>query len=353
MNTSYNAVQFDRARRADHVESYFLKLNEKGGDRAVWLKATIFASALEPSRPVAEGWAIAFDRRGSSPRHVAVKHSLPFDLASFSARELAVDWSIQPAAPPLGAPVSAAPPARSPDFLSLRDGATRGSISLREHRVRWDLRFTGDESPLAPLPFQAMYGASFPSAKLVSPYPDLRFDGEVDVDGEAWAIEGWRGMQGHNWGRRHADLYAWSHANVWEEADDFVLEGFSASVRVGPVRTPLMTLICARHRGVRYEWNAPLDIARARGEVTPRRWSFSATGNAGSIEGSLEADADDMVGLYYPNPHGPMTYCLNTKLARARVRFEARGRPPLSLTSRAAALEIGTRDEGHGIRMYV
>ena len=64
-------------------------------------------------------------------------------------------------------------------------------------------------------------------------------------------------------------------------------------------------------------------------------------------------DADDMVGLYYPNPHGPMTYCLNTKLARARVRFEASGRPPLLLTSRAAALEIGTRDDGHGVRMYV
>lgn len=350
MMTSYNAVQFDRAKRADHVESYFLKLNEKTGDRALWLKATIFASALEPDRPVAEGWAIAFDRRGSSSRHVAVKHSLPFELASFSDRELAITWSIPPAAPPLD--LSGAP-AAPPEGLRLTDGATSGAIALRTHRIAWDLRFRGDARPITPLPFEAMYKPSFPTTKIVSPYPDLRFDGEVFVDGERWLIDGWRGMQGHNWGRRHADLYAWSHANVWEEDDDFILEGFSASVRLGPVRTPLMTLVCARHRGVRYEWNTPLDIARARGDVSPTRWVFSASGRHGAIEGTLEADKEDMVGLYYPNPHGPMTYCLNTKLARARVRFEARGRPPLLLTSRAAALEIGTRDDGHGVRMYV
>ena len=66
-----------------------------------------------------------------------------------------------------------------------------------------------------------------------------------------------------------------------------------------------------------------------------------------------EAHEDDMVGLYYPNPDGPMTYCLNSKLARAHVRLDIRGRPPVSLHSRAAALEVGTRDSEHGVRMYV
>jgi hypothetical protein len=58
-----------------------------------------------------------------------------------------------------------------------------------------------------------------------------------------------------------------------------------------------------------------------------------------------------MAGLHYANPDGAMTYCLNSKLARARIQFEARGRPPLFLSSRAAALEIGTRDAEHGVRM--
>lgn len=354
--TNHNGVRFDPTKGSDHVESYFLKLNDASGERALWLKATIFASAREPARPVAEGWAIAFDRRGGARKHVAVKRSLPYAKASFSDRELAIRWSI-PAPPPL---IEAEPtatdgdtPAPAIERFALEDGATSGLVAHREHRVGWDLRFRGEPSAITPLPFEVMYSARFPTAKLVTPYPDLRFEGEVMVDGERWAIDGWRGMQGHNWGRRHADLYAWSHANVWEEDDDFILEGFSASVRVGPARTPVLTLLCARHRGVRYEWTSPLDIARARGAIGDRSWTFSATSSHGSIEGELDADIDDMVGLYYPNPNGPMTYCLNTKLARARVRFEAWGRKPLALTSRAAALEIGTRDEGHGVRMYV
>jgi hypothetical protein len=59
------------------------------------------------------------------------------------------------------------------------------------------------------------------------------------------------------------------------------------------------------------------------------------------------------VGLYYENPEGPPTYCLNSKLAHARLEIEARGRPPFAVRSRAAALEIGTLDPTHGVRMYV
>src|SRR5689334_13360294 len=137
---NHNAVQFDPAAGRDHVESYFIKLNERSGDRALWLKATIFASALEPSRPVAEGWAIAFDRRGGSPRHVAVKHSLPYSSASFGDRDLAVAWTIPPAGRPIDPDAAAkadVSPA-DPDRLSLtggeEGGATSGAISLREHR---------------------------------------------------------------------------------------------------------------------------------------------------------------------------------------------------------------------------
>jgi hypothetical protein len=160
-------------------------------------------------------------------------------------------------------------------------------------------------------------------------------------------------MQGHNWGKGHADLYAWCHCNVWEEEQDFILEGFSARVRVGPFMTPLTTIVCARYRGVVYDFNRPLEIYRAHGDVAPRRWTFSTHGKLARLEGIVETDTEDMVGLYYPNPDGPMTYCLNSKIAQARVRFEAAGRAPLNLTTRAAALEIGTRADDHGVRMYV
>jgi hypothetical protein len=46
-----------------------------------------------------------------------------------------------------------------------------------------------------------------------------------------------------------------------------------------------------------------------------------------------------------------MTYCLNSKIARGHVRLEVAGRPTIEATTRAAALEIGTRDPDHGVKM--
>jgi hypothetical protein len=203
---------------------------------------------------------------------------------------------------------------------------------------------------MVPFPTLRLYETRVPRLKYVTPLPDARFDGELEVRGERWVVAGWRGMQGHNWGR-HAEIYAWSQCNQWDGGEDFVLEAGSGRVRVGPVLAPMTTVVSARHRGVVYDFNRPIDLLRARGDVSIERYSFSAAGRFARIEGVLEASREDMVGLAYPNPDGTTTYCLNSKIARARVRFEAEGRPPLVLASRAAALEIGTRDRDHGVRM--
>jgi hypothetical protein len=65
------------------------------------------------------------------------------------------------------------------------------------------------------------------------------------------------------------------------------------------------------------------------------------------------AETDDFVGLFYPNPDGVMLHCLNSKIAHAEVTLRIAGRAPRTLRSTRAALEIGTTDPRHGVRMYV
>lgn len=338
-----NAVRFDpRARGRGHVESYFLKANEPNGERALWVKATIFCSSVEPDRAVAEGWAIAFDKRSGKAKNIAVKHTLPYSSASFGASGLDVGWAFTP------------PSASREERMEIRPGKTSGFISRREQSIDWSLSFAGEASPFVPFPHPSMYTGRFPKSKTLTPYPDLVMNGEVVVSGERWEISGWRGMQGHNWGVGHADLYAWCHVNAWEgDTEELVVEALSGRVRVGPVLTPVLTLVCARYRGVTYLWNGPLELVRNHGDIGLRHYSFSAENGFARIEGSFESTTDDMVGLYYPNPEGPMTYCLNSKLSRANVRLSVRGRAPVVATSKQAALEIGTRDSEHGVRMYV
>jgi hypothetical protein len=329
----WDGVRYSPAEPRNHVESFFLKATSPEALRAVWIKATILARASEPGAAVAEGWAVTFDHRAER-RSVAVKHQLPLTEARFGRETLDVGWSL-----PAGG-----------GHLRLGADATAGRLCGETHRIEWDLAFAGEARPFVPLPHRALYDARVPTFKTVTPRPDLRFSGRVEVDGDRWQLDGWRGMQGHNWGRSHTEQYAWCHCNQWEGGEDLVLEAGSGRVRIGRALLPPLTFVCVRRGGDDHLFRAPLELLSARADLGLRSYAFSARGAGGRVWGVVEAATEDFVGLRYLNPSGAPTYCLNTKLARARLRFEQRGEC-LELASRAAALEIGTRRDDHGIEV--
>ncbi len=319
----WNWVRYSPARRGGHVESYFLKLNSPDGARALWLKATILARP--DAAPVAEAWAISFTRDG---RHVACKEVVPLAAARFDGSRLDVEVA----------------------GVRLTPGETSGAVSRGGERISWRLSFVDSTPPLAPFPRASMYTGRFPKSKLVSPYPDARFDGWYEVDGERVDVRGWRGMQGHNWGERHTHLYAWAHCNQFD-GDDAVFEGFTGRVKVGPAVLPPLTIACLRHRGTSYLWNRLRDLGTSSGRIGRRSWRFRAESDLGALDGELSSPDDLVVALLYENPTGAPTFCLNSKLSTARLTLTPRGRPPITLTSRDAALEIGTTDPSHGVRL--
>jgi hypothetical protein len=327
-------------RGGGHVESWFLKANDPTGARAFWTRCTVFSRprsadpAIPPVPPIAEAWAIAFDRAHG---HVATKSTVPLSSARFAhgALDVAVDGC----------------------ELSL--GRARGAIDSGGRTLAWDVAIGPERSsPILHLPSAALYRSKLAKTKIVTPLADALLDGAVKVrrgprePEETWDLRGWRAMIGHNWGTAHAHLYAWTHCNVWDHGEDLVLEGASGRVRVGPLLSPMATVLFVRWRGRSWDLNAREILGTNRGLISLRRWEATSKSNGTSLKVELSAETDDFVGLHYPNPRGAMTYCLNTKLARARLELTS-GATSLVATSRAAALEIGTRDARHGVRMYV
>jgi hypothetical protein len=322
-----------RKKAHGHVESWFFKANEPSGRRAIWLKATVFARAARGVPPVAEAWAVAFDRdRG----HVATKTTVPLDEARFAHGALDVEI----------------------DGCALSLGRARGSIATGWRQIGWDLAIGPElSSPIVHLPSLALYEAGRPpSSKLVTPLADARASGHVTVwsgkgNDDRWVVDGWPCMIGHNWGRRHPHLYAWGHCSSWD-VPGLVFEAISARVRMGPMLSPMATAAFVRYRGQSFDLNAPRALAQNRGMVSLRRWEVDAAHGGVRVKCELSAETDDMVGLFYANPNAATTYCLNSKLAKARLELEVPGEPTLIAHSQAASLEIGTRDPAHGVRMY-
>lgn len=346
-----NLVRWQPEGKGGHVESFFLKANapDPGRKLAFWLKLTIFAPrGGGPENTVAEVWGIFFE--GATKQHVAVKEVHPI-----AAADLAF----------LGAP-DAGDPRFAVGRSRFENGATRGEIEgAGGHGLKWDLRFEGDVEPLHLFPSEILYDGPFPKSKTLTPFPDVRFRGRLEVDGRAIEVAGWPGMQGHNWGKEHALRYAWAHCNAFRDergdpVPDTFFEGVSSKVKLlGPLATPFLTLLYLRHRGRIYDltgirnwWNRSVAVG-----LDPYRWSFRAVAAADgtSLRGELEAGRDDMVGLYYRNPDGAVSHCLNSKIARCRIELvSARGEPIETLeTADKAALEITVREPDHGVRMYV
>jgi hypothetical protein len=294
-------------------ESNYLKANAPDGSRALWIKH----NALVPveGTGLGEFWAVAF-QRGQLP--VVVKREVPWS-------EVRAD----------------------PDAIRLQCG----DISLAPDRasgavahVSWDLKMRGVQPALFHLPWARMYTGGFPKKKLLTPAPNLVFDGELRVGGERWPVDGWVGLRGHNWGTEHAFRYAYGSVNVWDDGADRTVDGFTAQIRVRGRTSPWLTSVVGR---------SP-DVAKNRlrhwlgsGTVALDRWTARWPRPGGGVRLEMTTAPEAYAGLRYVHPDARESFCYNTKFADVIWEVERR-----RFTSRCGELEVLFPEPAPGIRLH-
>jgi hypothetical protein len=314
----WNARRYEPDGRG-HYESWFLRANHPERALAFWIRYTIFAPQGAPERAEGELWAIVFD--GDD---IAVgKREVPIGACVFSERGLAVDI----------------------EEATLRDGVARGEVES----IAWDLTYDVGDPPLLLLP-RERYDSGFPKAKSVVAAPLARFAGSLRVRGETIPVDGWVGSQNHNWGSRHTDHYYWGQVAGFDDADDAFLECITARVRVGPLHTPWVTLANLRLDGEQHTMVGLLRGALAKIDVGYFYWELDTRNDDTRIIARLEAPRSAFVALRYRNPPGGVKTCLNTKIAKATVRIQTRGRTRELHAKHRAAFEILTDDTSHGLK---
>ncbi|MEY4515574.1 MAG: hypothetical protein RLZZ450_7696 [Pseudomonadota bacterium] len=340
-----NAVRYrvagPGAQAPGHVESHFLKANSPDGVRALWVKHTLLVPSRAGDTPVAELWAIAFDQRGR--RKLAQKTTYPLRAARLA--EVPFSFGL-------------------PD-AELSHGAARGTVGQGAESLSWDLHFASDQAPFLPFRYPRMYSGAFPRSKSLTPFPDTRVYGSFSAWGERWELDGWRGAQGHNWGKSHAHAYGWVHCNALSPApgaqplEDTWLEALSGRVRLGPVVTPFLSVAGIKHQGRLFRFDAARAIVsrkvavQARPRAHERRidtgsFGFELRQDGATLVASFHAEHDQFAGLSYRDPDGQVLACLNSKLARGQLTLSYEGRSTTLYTDQAA-LELGIRSTDHGV----
>ncbi|WP_428268812.1 hypothetical protein [Haliangium sp.] len=278
--------RFVAADRPGLYESHYLKANSPDGRQGLWIKHNLLDPRMGPA--MVELWLI-WQARQEPPR--VFKREIPLSHCALSDGRLAM---------------------HGPEFDF--DGEhSQGCIGA----ARWDVRLSGGLAPLFHLPRQAMYRAPFPKKKLLTPRPNARFDGRLDLDGQVVDIDGWIGLRGHNWGSEHAHAYAYGNCNLWSDgARDRTVDGFTAKVRLGPILSPWLSSLVFRDGEREVAVNRVRHWLNRQAAVAAGRWYLPA----GDLRLTMEINPDHYVGLRYRHPDGRESYCYNTKFARVYLR---------------------------------
>ena len=270
------------ARRSGIYESHYLKANSPDGRRALWLKHTLLRPLDAPA--IAELWAVCFER---DQPPIVVKREVPWGRLQLSPKSVEIDAG------------------------GVRLTSREASGTLAD--VSWTLRLSGGMAPLMHFRHDWMYAGGFPKKKLLTPAPNLRFDGELKVGERTWAIDGWRGLRGHNWGTEHAWSYAYGSCNLWEDGAERAVDGFSARVLMGGRRMPWLSAVVGHNPFVRQDRLRTLRATETR--VESASWSVGWRTSRGGVRLLMQAEPESFAGLRYRHPDGRESFCYSSKFA--------------------------------------
>jgi hypothetical protein len=311
------------AAKSGHYESFYIKACQPGGGRGIWIRHT--AHKRPGAEPNASIWFVLFDREADAPR--ATKVTVP-------AAELSV---------PDGGWIRVAGAEVGP-------GRAEGSIATDALEASWSMTFSGDAEPCRYLPADWLYEAPLPRTKFVAPFPDARFDGRLEIDGETIEIAGWPGMIGHNWGTEHAERWVWLEGTGFPDAPGTYFDAGAARVKLGKRASPWIPSGMLMLDGEAHRLGGLGAIRASSIDESPSVCSFTLPGKDIVVHGRVTAPVKDFVGWVYADPKGPEHNTVNCSIADLELTVERKGQEPRHLRlAQGGAYEFGMRETDHGI----
>jgi hypothetical protein len=311
------------AEKAGHYESFYVKACQPGGGRGIWIRHTVHKRpGAEPNASI---WFVLFDRAADGPR--ATKVTVP-------AAELSA---------PAGSWVKV-------DGAEIGPGRATGAVDTDAVKASWDLSFSGDAEPCKYLPSDRLYETRLPKTKFVAPYPDARFDGRLEIDGETIEIGGWPGMIGHNWGTEHAERWVWLEGTGFDGSPNTYFDAGAARIKLGPWTTPWVPSGMLMLEGKAHRLGGFGQIRDATIEESAGACSFVLPGKDIVVRGKVSAPKKDFVSWIYADPKGPEHNTINCSVSDLELTVERPAHKPVQLSlPGGGAYELGMRETDHGV----
>jgi len=327
-----------RSDRGFH-EGWFLKLNDRSGTQALWLRFTTLVTHNGFQR-IAETWAVFFQR---APGREITKSALRqrYPISAFSRDPSAIDSSVRVA-----------------DCLLSRNGS-RGSVQFKGRAIQWDLRLQDvHEKSICFVP-ESLKRLGIIKNDYWTLSENLHANGTVTVDGTVYEFKDSTAMLAHISGPKSGHSWVWGQANSFVDdkgqAVPFVFEGITAKSRLpGSLNSPRMSSFYFFYRGQHYQFSSVWDALHLKSKSTITEWNFQADRGDLSFRGTVKAEHKDFAGLTYEDTDGSLLYCANSKLSTMTVHVYRRGKLEATLVANGtAAFEVVSRRKNPYIKTLI
>lgn len=286
-----NAVQWSPAVRG-HYEVWYLTIHDPVTRRAFWLRHTLHAPT--DGRPGhAALWAFTFEPGGGGAQALDRYPMEAFSDAGANGLGLG--------------PASYGP------------SLSRGEVGEGANRVAWELQ-------LEPGPFGGfrhmptkLFKIRLAGSSVSTPHLSLSVSGWIEAGGVRTKLERACGEQGHVYGRRHADRWAWAHVHRFDGDDDAVLEGVSAQVRKLGVLIPPASALCLQVGEDRLAWSRTRELWTTRSRFELGCWELEARKGDRLVRARVSAPLEAFVSVEYEDPSGERVFCNHTETADVDV----------------------------------
>jgi hypothetical protein len=306
---------------------WFLKLNDPLTQKALWLRFSSLGSS-NGFRRVAENWAIFFQRTAQDEvKKTALKQS--YDLSSSTQKD-------------------PQPSIRTGD-CSLSPSESRGTIQSKGSSISWDLKFTPvKDISFDPIP-ERFRNMGLIKNSFYTPFEHILVSGKTTVNGETTEWKDAAGMEGRRVGTRDAQSWTWGHCNTFKdekgEYSDFVFEGLSTKLKLGPFVSPRVSAFFFYYQGKAYTFNSLRRLLQIKSKNTLNEWNFEAGKDDISFRGYIRAEHKDFVGLTLEDTNGSLIYCSTSTLSNMRILVYRSGKLESTLQSvGSAAFETASRE---------
>ncbi|MBI2092971.1 MAG: hypothetical protein HYY43_04540 [Deltaproteobacteria bacterium] len=280
-------------REKPFYENYYLKVNIKGLDAALWLRYT-FLSPIG-GRPEASVWAAFFDAKNSK-RNFAIKETVGIDEFAFYKTKFELN---------IGGAI-------------LNNCGAGGRLIKNGNDVSWNISWKARETSFKNLPFP-LYYLPFPTTKVVAPNENVIADGFFTINGVKYEVHGEKLHQGHVWGKHYSKEWAWANCISFNEDEPAFLE-----------------LLANRFFGLGFiSTSAGSERLIVKGRYGLGFWEFEGFGLKFKIKGKIFSPIQNIIGVTYTDPDDSKRFCYNTTVADAVIDIYKRNKR-LSSAKRAA-----------------